>query len=55
MEGAILPSQLAVDAKGNVVNPAYAQKAIDEMRLMIKYFGPNQQASDAIKAWGGGK
>jgi predicted Zn-dependent protease len=45
--------QLAVDTKGKVVNETYNQKAIDEMNLMIKYFGPNQQALDAIKAWTG--
>jgi tetratricopeptide (TPR) repeat protein len=45
--------QLAVDQKGVVVDEAYNKKAIDEMNLLIKYFGPNQQASDAIKAWGG--
>src|ERR1035437_7092623 len=45
--------QLAIDQKGNVIDEAYNQKAIDEMKLLIKYFGPNQQASDAIKAWGG--
>ncbi len=44
--------QLAVDKSGKVVNETYNQKGIDEMKLMIKYFGPNQQASDAIKAWG---
>jgi putative inorganic carbon (HCO3(-)) transporter len=43
--------QLAVDTKGKVVNATYNQKAIDTMNLMIKRFGPNQQASDAIKAW----
>jgi len=43
--------QLAINAKGQVVNEAYNQKAIAEMNLLIKYFGPNQQASDAIKAW----
>jgi O-antigen ligase len=43
--------QLAIDSKGNVINEAYNQKAINEMKLRIKYFGPYQQASDAIKAW----
>ena len=43
--------QLAVDKNGKVVDQTYNQKAIDEMNLMLKYFGPNQQASDAIKAW----
>jgi putative inorganic carbon (hco3(-)) transporter len=43
--------QLAVDKNGKVIDQAYNQKAIDEMNLMLKYFGPNQQASDAIKAW----
>ena len=45
--------QLAIDQKGNIIDEAYNQKAIDEMKLLIKYFGPNKQASDAIKAWGG--
>jgi tetratricopeptide (TPR) repeat protein len=44
--------QLAVDSKGKVINPEYNQKAIDEMRLMEKLFGKNQQADDALKAWG---
>jgi O-antigen ligase len=43
--------QMAIDTKGKVVNEAYNQKAIDEMNMLIKYFGPNQQATDAIKAW----
>jgi tetratricopeptide (TPR) repeat protein len=43
--------QLAINQKGIVINEVYNQKAIDEMNLIIKYFGPNQQASDAIKAW----
>jgi len=48
---AIFYHQLALDPSGKVVDPVYAQKAIDEMKLLIAYFGPNQQASDAIKAW----
>jgi putative inorganic carbon (HCO3(-)) transporter len=44
--------QLAIDKTGKVVDESYNQKAIAEMNLLIKYFGPNQQASDAIKAWG---
>jgi putative inorganic carbon (HCO3(-)) transporter len=47
--------QLAIDKNGKVVNQAYNQKAIDTMQYILKRFGPNQQASDAIKAWGGGK
>jgi tetratricopeptide (TPR) repeat protein len=43
--------QLAVDTKGKIVNEAYNQKAIDVLNLMLKRFGPNQQVSDAIKAW----
>ena len=43
--------QLAVDKNGKVVDQTYNQKAIDEMQLMLTYFGKNQQASDAIKAW----
>lgn len=45
--------QLAVDKNGKVINQEANQKAIDTMKLMLKIFGPNQQASDAIKAWGG--
>jgi putative inorganic carbon (HCO3(-)) transporter len=43
--------QLGIDASGKVINAAYAQKAIDEMKLLIAYFGPNSQASDALKQW----
>jgi tetratricopeptide (TPR) repeat protein len=43
--------QLAIDASGKVVNQSYAQKALAEMQLTLKYFGPNQQVSDAIKQW----
>ncbi len=45
--------QLAVDQNGKVVNQEFNKKAIDTMNLLIKIFGPSQQASDAIKAWGG--
>ena len=45
--------QLAIDKNGKVINESYNQKAIAEMKLLIKYFGPNQQASDAIKTWNG--
>lgn len=48
---AIFYHQLAIDSKGKVINQDYNQKAIDEMNLLIQYFGPNQQASDAIKTW----
>jgi putative inorganic carbon (HCO3(-)) transporter len=48
---AVFLHQLAIDSKGQVVNAQLNQKAIDELKLMIKYFGPNQQASDAIKTW----
>ena len=43
--------QLAIDKKGNVINQVYAQKAIDEMHLLISKFGPNQQAQAALAAW----
>lgn len=43
--------QLAINKQGAVVNENYNQKGIDILKLMIKYFGPNQQAEDAIKAW----
>lgn len=43
--------QLAIDIKGNVINQDYNQKGIDTMKLMIKLFGKNQQAEDAIKTW----
>ena len=46
--------QLAVDQNGKVVNQEFNKKSIDTMNLLIKIFGPSQQASDAIKAWGGG-
>jgi putative inorganic carbon (hco3(-)) transporter len=52
---AVFYHQLAVDTNQKVVKPEFNKKAIDELKLMIKYFGPNQQASDAIKSWGGGK
>jgi putative inorganic carbon (hco3(-)) transporter len=48
---AIFYHQLALDAKGAIVNPDSNQKAIETLKLLIKYFGPNQQASDALKAW----
>ena len=48
---AIFYHQLALDQSGKIVNPQYNKKAIDELKLMIKYFGPNQQASEAIKTW----
>lgn len=43
--------QLSVNEKGVVVNESYNNKAIETMRLMIKLFGKNQQAEDAINAW----
>jgi Flp pilus assembly protein TadD len=43
--------QLAVDQKGKVVDETYNQKAIAILNEMLKRFGQNQQASDAIKAW----
>jgi len=50
---AIFYHQLAIDKDGKIINETYNQKAINELKLMIKLFGPNQQASDAIKTWGG--
>ena len=47
--------QLAVNEKGVVVNESYNNKAIETMKLMIKLFGKNQQAEDAINAWSGVK
>ncbi len=47
--------QLALNSSGKVVDQSYNQKGIAEMKLLIKYFGPNKNASDAIAAWGGGK
>ena len=43
--------QLAINQKGKVVNETYNQKAIAILNEEIRRFGPNQQASDAIKAW----
>ena len=48
---AIFYHQVSIDQKGNITNPVYAQKAIDEMQLYLDKFGPNQQAQDALKAW----
>jgi len=48
---AIFYHAAAVDQKGKVINQAYNKLAIDELSLMIKYFGPNQQAQDALAAW----
>jgi putative inorganic carbon (hco3(-)) transporter len=50
---AIFYHQLAVDSKGKVVNQKLNQKAIDQLKLMEKLFGPNQQTTDALKIWGG--
>jgi tetratricopeptide (TPR) repeat protein len=47
--------QLSINQKGVIVNKDYAQKAIDEMKLIIKLYGPNQQAQQALDAWSGGK
>ena len=47
----VFDRQLSVDSKGNVVNEDYAQKAIDEMKYIIKKFGPNKQAQDALDTW----
>lgn len=43
--------QLAVNDKGVIVNEEYNNKAIQAMKDMIKNFGSNQQAEDALKAW----
>jgi O-antigen ligase len=43
--------QLSVDQKGVVVNKDYAKAAIDQMKLTIKIFGPNQQVQQALNAW----
>jgi tetratricopeptide (TPR) repeat protein len=43
--------QLSVDQKGVVVNKDYAKAAIDQMKLTIKTFGPNQQVQQALNAW----
>ncbi len=48
---AIFYHQLAVDKNGKVVNQSYNQKAIDELKFKIKNFGPDQQSTDALKAW----
>jgi O-antigen ligase len=45
--------QLAVNAKGTVINQGYNQKAIAEMKLIIKDFGPNKDAQNAINTWTG--
>jgi tetratricopeptide (TPR) repeat protein len=43
--------QLALDKNGKVVNEEFNQKGIDSMKYLIKNFGPNQQAQDAINTW----
>lgn len=43
--------QLGVDSKGKVIDAKYAQMAIDEMKTIIKTFGPNQQAQSALDTW----
>lgn len=43
--------QLGVDQKGAIINKDYAEKAIDEMKLALKIFGPNQQVQQALDAW----
>lgn len=43
--------QLAVNDKGVIINEQYNIKAIKAMEEMIKLFGPNQQAEDALKSW----
>lgn len=48
---AIFYHELSLDANGNVVNIEYKKRAIETLKYMIKYFGENQQALDALKAW----
>ena len=48
---AIFYHQLALNSAGKMINPQYNQKAIDELNLMVKYFGPSQQTTDALKLW----
>ena len=43
--------QEAIDSKGKVVNQALNQKGIDAVKQMIKLFGANPQAQDAITSW----
>lgn len=44
--------ELAVDAKGNVVNQDYNQKAIDQMNYILTKITPaDTRAKDAISAW----
>lgn len=42
-----------VNASGKIINADDAQNAIDTLHYMLKTFGPNTQATDALKAWGG--
>ncbi len=43
--------QAAIDKSGKVINKDYNQKALDDMKLILKLFGHNQQAEEAIQAW----
>lgn len=43
---------VGVNKNGVTVNTEYAQKAIDTLHYMLKTFGPNTQATQALKAWG---
>ena len=44
--------QLAINNKGQVVNPDYQQKAIDTMHFLLKNVAPGYtQAADALKSW----
>ncbi len=43
--------QLAVNDNEKVINRDFAVKAIDYMKLLIKNFGPNEQAQTAITTW----
>jgi len=44
--------QQALDAKGNVIDTALNQKAIEEMKKVLSIVPDDQQAKDALKSWG---
>ena len=43
---------IVVNKNGVTVNAENAQKAIYTLRYLLKTFGPNTQATEALKAWG---
>lgn len=43
--------QLALDKSGKVVDKEYVKQAIEKMEYLIKTFGPNDQAQEAIDTW----